>query len=273
MVAADGVTGRQHAGPFEVYAIRLGTVDRAARDNFLRGAGRDGTMRLDFDMWVIRRGDIAVVVDTGFSEYSGARRGRVMDRRPAEAVRSLGIDPDAVSYVVLSHLHYDHAGNVADFPTAEVCVQERELGYAFGGSMRHPSLNHFFEVEDLADLVRRLHDGRVAVLNGVHRLADGLELHLVGGHTRGLQVVRVRTARGWVVLASDALHYYENFELRDPFPGIVDLGEMLDGYDRIAALADSPQHIVPGHDPLVMERYDGTGLPDGVVALHLQPGD
>ncbi|MET7773430.1 N-acyl homoserine lactonase family protein [Nocardia sp. NPDC005366] len=257
--------------PFEVYAIRLAVADRLACENFLHGAGREGTMALDFDMWVLRRGSMIAVVDTGFSEHSSQRRGRTLERTPAEAVRTLGIDPGAVGDVVLTHLHYDHAGGLDDFPAARVWLQERELAYTMGPSMRHPSLNHFFEVEDLIGVLRRIHAGAVSTVDGPHAIAPGLELHLIGGHTRGLQIVRVWTERGWVVLASDALHYYANFEERDPFPAIVDLGEMLDGYDTIVSLADTLDHIIPGHDPQVMNRYDGSGLPAGVVALHRPP--
>lgn len=231
-------------------------------------------MRLDFAMWAARRGDRVVVVDTGFSEFSAGKRGRVLDRRPADAVRSLGIVPEQVGHVVISHLHYDHAGNLGDFPQAEVVVQASELHYATGRAMRHPSLSHFFEVEDVVDVIRRVHGGTAAVIDGDVELVPGLELCLIGGHTQGLQVVRVRTERGWVVLASDAVHYFDNFTERNPFPAVLDVGRMLDGYDRLAALADGPDHIVPGHDPEVFARYADAeeGLPDGVVPLHRGPG-
>ena len=263
----------QDRAAWKLWAIRLGSADRLARDNFLVPGERTGTMRLDFTMWVARRGDEIVVIDTGFEESAGARRGRVLDISPAEAVRLLGIEPEDVTTVVLTHLHYDHAGNVGAFPDAEVVVQQQEMAYVTGPRMRHARLNHFFETDDIADVVRRIHRGEVQVLDGDSVLADGLELYLIGGHTQGLQVVRVRTARGWVVLASDALHYYDNFEERNPFPAILDLGRMLDGYDRLAELADSADHIVPGHDPQVFARYrdDETPDTDAVVALHYSP--
>ena len=71
----------------------------------------------------------------------------------------------------------------------------------------------------------------------------------------GLQAVRVHTRRGWIVLASDASHFYENMEAVSPFPIVHNVADMLDGYDKLRRLADSPQHIIPGHDPLVMQRY------------------
>lgn len=260
-----------HDGPFEVYAVRLGQVERAARDNFLHGGDLSGTMTMDFDMWFLRRGDLIIAVDTGMSERAKPRRGRHLDRLPRDAAAALGIDPDVVQNLVLTHLHYDHAGGIDDFPHAQIWVQEKELEYALGRQMSHSSLNHFFEVEDLKLVLDRIFASSVTAIDGSYTLTPGVELHLIGGHTRGLQVVRVNTERGWIVLASDALHYYANHERHDPFPAIVDLPQMLDGYIRIEKLAESMEHIIPGHDPLVMQRYASDDLPDGIVALHRPP--
>lgn len=255
---------------WEVHAIRLGTVERAGASNFLSGHGA-GMMRLDFVMWLLQGPHGAVVVDTGFSAEAGLSRDREASRAPGEAVRQLGLDPHDVGAVVLTHAHYDHAGNIDDFPRARVVIQARELEYVTGARMRHPSLNHFFDVDDVVGLVRAVHRGNVDVVEGRHDLFPGVELHLLGGHTPGLQVVRVHTRRGWIVLASDALHYYANFHRRDPFPAVVDLPQMLDGYDTLRGMVDSDQHLVPGHDPEVFVRFPGAGLPEGVVALHQEP--
>ncbi|RZL84532.1 MAG: N-acyl homoserine lactonase family protein [Rhodococcus sp. (in: high G+C Gram-positive bacteria)] len=259
--------------PFELFAIRLGHADRPARDNFLNGPAREGTMRLDFDMWLARNDERIVAIDSGFSAEAGSRRGRTLERSPEEAVRGLGIDPRAVTDVVVTHLHYDHAGNLDLFPAARIWVQQAEVAYVTSDAMRHPELNHFFEADDVCSLLQQSFKGRVNQVAGQATVAEGVELHLIGGHTPGLQVVRVLTRRGWVVVASDALHYYENFERRNPFPGIVNVPQMMDGYDRILQLAPDVDHIVPGHDPQVMERYaeDSAQLPDGIVALHHDP--
>ena len=269
------------AGPatWQLWAVRVGRAQRLARDNFLAPGDRSGSAGIDFIVWVARCGDHVVVIDTGFGRKAGGRRGRGLDTQPGDAVRALGIGGGDVRHVVLTHLHYDHAGNIADFPGAEVVVQRAELAYATGPAMRHKALNHFFEAADVVAVVRRVFAGTAMVPDGDVELAPGLELYLVGGHTRGLQVARIHTARGWVVLASDAAHYFENLSERNPFPAVVDVERALDAYDRIGLLASSADHIMPGHDPEIFRRYAstdastdaGAGGSPGIVALHHAP--
>jgi len=103
-------------------------------------------------------------------------------------------------------------------------------------------------------------------------LLPGLELLHIGGHTRGLQAVRVHTARGWVVLASDAAHYYANAVRENPFPVVIDVAQMLAGHRRLLALAGSVDHFIPGHDPAVLDRYPLLpGAPHPVAILHHAP--
>ena len=98
-------------------------------------------------------------------------------------------------------------------------------------------------------------------------------LHFIGGHTMGLQAVRVLTRRGWVVVASDAAHLYANIEEERPYPIIYNLGDMLAGYGKLRRLASTPAHVVPGHDPLVMKRYPAARKElDGIaVRLDAEP--
>jgi len=116
-------------------------------------------------------------------------------------------------------------------------------------------------------MVRHAYAGRLRFHDGDAELCPGITLHLIGGHTMGLQVVRVWTRRGWLVLASDATHFYANMDQERPFPIVWSLDDMFAGFRRLRALAESGQHIIPGHDPLVLERYP-TPAPElaGIVA-------
>ncbi|PMS30155.1 glyoxylase-like metal-dependent hydrolase (beta-lactamase superfamily II) [Trinickia symbiotica] len=251
------------APAYEIFAIRFATMHRRRRDNFIHPVTDepDKPTELDFYVWLIVGNGKVVLVDTGFSHASSLARGRPYLIEPASALRDLGYPPESVQDVIVTHLHYDHAGNVGDYGHARIWLQERELQYATGKCMCEPRLNYFFATDDIAVLLKRLYRGDVRLIQGSYSLHDGIELHAIGGHTDGLQVVRVRTSRGWIVLASDAAHYYENYQTRNPFPALYKIDELLAGYSRIERLADGPEFIIPGHDPLVGERYPSTGLP------------
>jgi glyoxylase-like metal-dependent hydrolase (beta-lactamase superfamily II) len=240
---------------YQLYAIRYATRPARRRDHFIGGDPHDGPMPMDYFVWVATDGDRAVVIDAGFTADVALRRKRDFLRCPVEALKLVGVDPDRVEDVVLTHLHYDHVGNIDRFPVARFHLQEPELQFATGRYMHYPRLSHSFEVEDVCSVVRLNYKGRVLFYNGVAEVAPGITGHLVGGHSAGLQFVRVHTQRGWVVLASDASHFYENMTGGRPFPTALHVGEMLAAYDALRAAAPSLDHIVPGHDPLVMARY------------------
>ena len=240
---------------YALYAIRYATRAAQRRDHFMGGDPHDGPMPMDYFLWVAIGPDRTVVIDAGFTAEVAARRGRTFLRDPVEALGLLDVDVANVRDVILTHLHYDHVGNFGHFPAAEFHLQEPELAYATGRYMRYPKLSHSFEVEDVVGIVRLNYAQRVRLYNGVAELTPGITMHPVGGHSAGLQFVRVHTRRGWVVLASDVTHFYQNMEQGRPFPTAFHVGEMLEGFDALYAAAPTPAHIVPGHDPEVMRRY------------------
>lgn len=258
---------------YQVYAIKYAHHDRPARDNFLGGDPHDTNMPLDYFVWAIVGEGRTFVVDMGFDGAMADKRGRKIIRPPAEGLKTLGIEPDRVEQVIVTHMHYDHAGNHGLFPHARFHLQDREMAYCTGRCMCHGTLSHAYEAEDVSVMVRRIFEGRVQFHDGDSQVAPGISVHLVGGHTNGLQVVRVRTRRGWVVLASDASHLYANIGEQRPFPVVYNVGDMLEGYARVRRLADSEDHIIPGHDPAVLTRFPvaAPGLEDWVVRLDADP--
>lgn len=248
---------------YEVYAIKYASVDRVRQSNFLDPIDGDpeALMPLDFFVWLVRRGDQLLLVDTGFSHVSALTRKRAFLQEPLQALAAMGVTADDLRDVAITHLHYDHAGNVNQFPGARIWLQERELTYATGKCMCDQKQNHFFALDDISVVLKRLYEGEVQLIDGMHSFAPGIEFHRVGGHTDGLQIVRVMTRKGWVVLASDAAHYYENLEKLNPFPAIFSKADMMAGYALIRLLANGADNIVPGHDPKVCERYERVELP------------
>lgn len=244
------------AEPFELFALKYARhTGRRAVDNFIGGDIHEQGDDLFYYVWVARRSDRVFVIDTGFGEDAARERKRELDFRPALGLERLGIRSAEVDDVILTHLHYDHAGTLNDFPNACFHVQPTEAAYATGPCMCHSFLRHPFDVEDVVSFVRLNFAGRIAFHDETTELADGLTLHRTGGHSGGLQVVRVLTRRGYVVIASDATHLYANYRSNLIFPAVYRPDELLEGYRTIRRLAASDDHIIPGHDPMVMRLY------------------
>ncbi|MET0332915.1 MAG: N-acyl homoserine lactonase family protein [Rhizobacter sp.] len=257
---------------YEVYAIKYASMPRRRRDNFLPADDHDGPMPMDFFVWLLKGAERSILIDTGFSQATAVARNRQWLRCPIEACRTLGVDPASISDVVLTHLHYDHAGNLPLLPQARFHVQDGELDYATGRCMCQPTQRHAYAVDDVVELVRKVYADRVKFHAGDGTIAPGVEVLLIGGHTKGLQAVRVHTERGWVVLASDASHYYENIESERAFPIVFNVDDMLAGHRKLKALAGSVDHLVPGHDPEVLLRYPHVEADAiGTAILHRSP--
>ncbi len=257
---------------WEIYALRYASTDRLRSQNFIVRDEHDGPMPLDFFVWLLRAPGRLVLVDTGFGEESARSRERRLRRCPIAALAALGVAPEDITDVVITHLHWDHAGNLGKLPNARFHIQDAEVSYATGRCMCHASMRQAYSVQDVTDLIRHVYADRVIFHNGDADIAPGVKLILIGGHTQGLQSVKVKSARGQVVLASDASHYYENMETGRPFPIVYNVADMLDGHRRVRAEADSADHVIPGHDPQVLERYPlVAGDEHGIACLHLPP--
>jgi glyoxylase-like metal-dependent hydrolase (beta-lactamase superfamily II) len=241
--------------PFAVYTIRYARVDRKASENFLGGDPHEAGMPMDYFVWLAVSDSKTWVIDTGFNQAAADKRKREFLRCPTEGLKALGVDAAEVEDVIITHLHYDHIGNFDKFPKAQFHLQDSEMAYATGRYMANPFFGHAFEVDEVVAMVRNVYKGRVSFYDGDHTLADNISLHHVGGHTKGLQVVRLWTQKGWMVLASDASHYAANMDQGRPFPIVVDVGQMIDGWQKMKSLADDPALIIPGHDPEVMKRF------------------
>lgn len=243
------------AETFELFDVKYASHRRTQAVNFVDPPDPHEAMPMDYFIWAAVSARRTFVIDTGFKAEEGARRGRTILRCPIVGLKAIGVDAATVRDVIVTHFHYDHVGNFDKFPKADFHVQDSEMAFATGRHMLEKRNSSSMNVDDVVGMVRQVYKHRVRFHDGDSELAPGLILHHIGGHTAGLQSVRVRTRRGWVVVASDATHFFANMETRNPYPILFEPDAVLAGYDRLLELADSPDHVVPGHDPLVMERY------------------
>jgi glyoxylase-like metal-dependent hydrolase (beta-lactamase superfamily II) len=249
---------------YEVIAVRYGTRSTTRSDVFLHYqlyGEPDAATTMDYFFWVLRSPDGAILVDCGFNADSGARRGRTMLCPPVDALRQLSIESGQVRLLIATHGHYDHIGNLDAFGAAEVVMSGREYDFWTGPLATRAVFATSAETSDIDALRRVDATGRLRLLRGpvAHvraEVAPGVEVIEVGGHTPGQLIVIVRTSGGFAVLASDALHYYEEMALDRPFTHVADLPAMFTGFELLRSLSgDESHYLVAGHDPEVMERF------------------
>jgi glyoxylase-like metal-dependent hydrolase (beta-lactamase superfamily II) len=101
--------------PYRIYAVRYAHRQCTTSECFY-GDYHASPMAMDYFVWALTNGTETVVVDLGFTEAVGTRRGRQFLRCPGKGLAELGVDCTSVQHVILSHFHYDHVGNYALFP-------------------------------------------------------------------------------------------------------------------------------------------------------------
>lgn len=239
----------------EIFAVKFGFNTHGTRGRYLMGDAaepRDEAMPIDYFVWAIRSSLGDVVLDAGWTAQTNKGRPRTLIENPGDALRRLGVDTDSVSTVILSHFHNDHVGDLDAFPHATFVAQRAEHDFWGREESWHPDIARHTERDDIARLEALRVEGRLELVDGVAEIADGITVVRVGGHTPGSQVVVVATARGPVVLAADAAHFFENVELDRPFAVHTNLPEYCVALVTMRSLGA----VAAGHDPELFARFE-----------------
>lgn len=252
----------------EIYAVRYGTIRGFALRGLLPDAARGESLDIAMSVWLVRAGDRVVLVDTGFFRDGWFERFEVSDYvRPDEAVARFGVNPDAVTDIVVTHAHWDHMGGLELFPNATAWIQRDEFVYYTADGWQPDAAHGGIDPADIRHLVDRNLNGRVRLVDGDGvTILPGLTVFTGARHTFASQYVLVDGAEP-VVLASDNAYLYrglaEGRASATFTPG--DREGNVAAARRMIALAGAMERVVPGHDPELFTRYPAVG--EGVVRI------
>lgn len=242
---------------YEIYAVRYATIPGFQVSQLVAGA--DPARKLDIAMmvWVVRAPGRNILVDSGFYREQFFKQWHVNDFvKPSEAIARLGLKPEDITDIIISHMHWDHADGMDLFPKAKIWVQKDELEYYAGQGWQSRRTHGGIDPDDVLAAVKLNVQGRVGLVQGdAQEILPGISCYLGGKHTYASQFVTVHTAGGTVVLASDNMYLYENLEKHMPIAATLDAESNLRAQDRMKQLASKPEFIIPGHDPAVMARF------------------
>src|SRR5579863_7762936 len=242
---------------YEVYAIRYATIPDFPIAELVAGA--DPARRLDIAMmvWLVRGNGRNILVDSGFYHEHFFKDWNLKDFiKPSDALKPLGVKPEDVTDVIISHMHWDHADGMDLFPNARIWIQKDELQYYAGEAWQSKDTHGGIDSDDVLTLVKFNVEGRVGMVDGdAKEILPGITCYTGGRHTYASQYVGVSTAAGTVVLASDNMYLYENLEKHVPIAETLDAASNLRAQDRMKQLAASPRLIIPGHDPAVFAKF------------------
>ncbi|MFJ4170742.1 N-acyl homoserine lactonase family protein [Paenarthrobacter sp. NPDC089714] len=233
----------------------------------------DGEQHTTYYFWLIEHEQGPILVDTGFYPEGGERRKRQMNRHPVAALETLGVDAKDIRLVIMTHLHWDHAGNLLDFPNAEFVLAKSEREFWNSDLAKNKLFSAYFDPEAGRDLDILESEGRLRYFSGVAEPVPGVRVLEVGGHSPGQSIVEIDTRDGVLLLTSDAVHFNDTLEKRMPFCSMTDLPTGFEVFDMIESRLESGTYVdvVTGHDPVVATKYPPVDAERAPFAVVLSP--
>jgi glyoxylase-like metal-dependent hydrolase (beta-lactamase superfamily II) len=253
---------------YEAYAVRFGILPAFSVANLVAGAERGRTLDIPVMVWLLKGSNGRVVlVDSGFHHQKFLDQWKPRDfRTPAAAVEAAGVKAELVTDIIISHAHWDHIDGIDLFPKATIWIQREEYRYYTGEAWHNRGTHGGVDADDMQALLRINTEGRVRFVEGDDQeIIPGLRCYTGGKHTWASQYVSALTGAGTAVFASDNIYLYENLDKHAPISQTLDAASNLKAQDRIRTLASDLRLIVPGHDPLVFERFERVA--DGIVRI------
>jgi len=253
---------------YEIFAISYAVIPDFPVASLVAGADRSRKLDIQMMVWLLKGSNGAnILVDSGFYRDKFFKQWKVKGFvKPSEAISKVGLKPEDINDLIITHMHWDHADGMDLFPKARVWIQQDEYSYYTGEAWQPGGSHGGVDAEDVLALVRVNTQGRVRLVRGDDQGGiEGIKFYTGGRHTHASQYVSVNTKSGTAVVASDNLYLYENLDKRAAIAQTWDADSNLKAQDRMKQLASNPRLIIPGHDPAVFTRFPTPG--NGVAKI------
>ena len=214
---------------YEVYAIQYATVPGFKVSNLIAGADTSRRLDLAMSIWLIKSPDgRMIVMDAGFKREDLIQRWKPVDYvTPAAALERFGVRREAVTDLIISHVHWDHLDGADLFPNARIWIQKDEYEHHIDSTGKR--LANAIDTADATMLYNMKRAGRVTLVDGDAReIIPGITVYIGGKHTYQSQFAGVNTAARTVVLASDNMYLYESLDKHLPISQTLDAASDLD---------------------------------------------
>jgi glyoxylase-like metal-dependent hydrolase (beta-lactamase superfamily II) len=247
---------------YSIQAIRYATSPNVPVSELVVDGPKDQKIDIAMVVWLVRGGGHTILFDSGFHRDTFLKDFPMKDYlRPDEAVKLAGVQPDAVTDIIISHAHWDHMGGIDLFPKAQVWIQSEEYRYYTGAAWQPGGDHGGIDPEDVKALVRLNIEGRLHLVNGDNvEIFPGIRAYTGARHTYASQYLRV-DGQPPFVLASDNCYLYLNLSqhLASATFSDADHAANIANQSRMIKLAGSADRVVPGHDGLQFEKFPTQG--------------
>jgi len=245
---------------FTIYPLSLGQADFPPKARFTHFRNWNEPLTITYFAFCLKSKDGAILIDTGLADPDWVWKHRKLklvskpEERIENALKNIGVEPQDIKTVILTHLHWDHCSNNTLFKNAQFIVQKREMIHALSPLPTQKAI-YGWGGDDSPPFLQMASSYRI--IDGDFHVADGVDLVLIPSHTPGIQGVMVQGEKKRYFLASDSLPLYENFESGFVPSGVnTSLEDYYRSYARIEALG--VDEILPGHDARIMSKTSYT---------------
>lgn len=261
-----GTTG-QSAPVYEVYAIAF-TKNIKSDGKWITNRNAPDSIEMCFMVWLVKGNNGRnMLVDAGYTLSDSALR---VDKsgyiRPDVAVQKMKINPGDVTDVIISHPHWDHIDGIELFPKATVWMQKADYDYFVGAAWQKDGNNYGFRKGDVKKIVNVNLQGRLNLVKGDNQeIIPGIRVFTGSKHTYESQYVQVTTGKEKIIIASDNIWFYYNFDNLLSASLTFDTTGYINQMKRMKTLASDQKLIIPGHDVKIFTRFPK--VVEGVVRI------